>query len=376
MAFKIKLSSNETKLLWNSVKEIIKDHYVEIMNKSKSLRDSFYIVRRYLAEYQQVGKITPEIYNLFDTEEDAYRYYTQDIWTCLERIGFKRPDAKPVGICYWEENTYTTDLISSYLPQARGFIYVEKEGIADKIKEISNYGWVIVASQGQATRQIRKLIKRTGKPCLIVHDYDPDGETISNSIIHPTRRTTHLNLENSNAKELILNDDQINFLVEYYNVPTQPLPNKWVGKWKRDYRVELSAFTVIDTHSGNAVLDFVKSQIKKLEYSLSLNPLDKKRLLTDAVKDTLNYQIEDILTLILRDYKIDGEACKCELTEDIDISKDKEIYNAIKKAVKGIDKKCGWITESDMEEEALEKVPSDFINLTKNSSEKHYNGGK
>ena len=275
MAYKIKLARSDTKKVWGFVKEIIKEHSDKI-SKCSSLRESFYVVRDYLSmDFLHTGKITNNMFNFFSTEEDAYRYYTQDLWVQLERQGYIRPEAKPIGILYWKEKSYTVENIGFILPQIRGFIYVEKEGIADRLKELSNYGWGIVAAQGQATREIRRLIKGTKKPCLIIHDYDPDGEIISNVIESGSKRTTHLDLTNDNATELMLNDEQQTFLLEEYKVPTQPLPNKWEGKWKENYRIELSAFVDIENDSGNSILDFVKAEIKRLGLPLSLEPISK-----------------------------------------------------------------------------------------------------
>jgi len=361
MAYKIKLPKEDMKKLWNAVKEIIREHHQLILNKSESLRDSQYIVRDYLFnEYLPKQKISLEMFNLFKDDPNAYTYFTQDVWTQLEREGYKRPNAKPIGIFYWKEYSYTVDKISAFMPQIRGYIYVEKDGIASKLKELSNYGWGIVAAQGQATRTIRDLIKRTGKPCLIIHDYDPDGDIISDSIEKGSKRTTHLDLINDQATNFLLNDDQVDFLKEkYQNLPIQSLPDKWIGKWKRDYRIELSAFIVIKD-SENPILDFVKAEMKRQGIPISLKPVSKSYLFREAVKDEIIWQVESIIEDILKEYSVEGKSCKVRIG-DIDIKNNEDIITAIKKSITGIEDTANWTSEEDMEEECLEDVPKEWI---------------
>ena len=159
MAYKIQISKEERKKIWNIIRSIIKEHY-DVIKEEKSLRDSFYTVRDYLAkDYLQIGKITSKMFDFFGNDEDSYKYYTQDLWFQLEKEGYERPEAKAIGTFYWKDGEYTIDKIGYWLGQCRGFIYVEKDGVAEKLKKLSNYGWGIVAAQGQATREIRRLIK-------------------------------------------------------------------------------------------------------------------------------------------------------------------------------------------------------------------------
>ena len=121
MAYTKKFSKTEMKLLWNTVKEIIRNNHSMIITKSESLRDSQYVVRDILTQqYLPEGKISLDLITFFMTESNAYTYFTQDIWTQLEREGYERPTAKPIGIMYWEDNSWTVDKIeyNSLLRQA------------------------------------------------------------------------------------------------------------------------------------------------------------------------------------------------------------------------------------------------------------------
>ena len=261
MAFKTKLSKTEMNDLWNSIREIIKAHNDEILQNSETLRDAYYMIRRYLAnDYLQKKKITKAAYKLYESDKEAERYVFQDIYPPLERLGYERPKAKPIGIMWWHNYKHTVDKISDYKSQIRGYIFCEKEGAANKIKELSKYGWAIVAGQGQSTRMIREDLKNTHKPVLILHDYDPDGEIIKDSIKNKTRRTTHLDLDlGEQVIDIGLDEKQTDFLIKEHDAPIQPLTEKWKGiwkidnnlgkkgekKWPKDYRVELSAFTLL-----------------------------------------------------------------------------------------------------------------------------------
>lgn len=361
MAYNIKLSRTDSKILWDAVRQIIRDNHEMIINKSTSLRDSQYIVRDILSkDYLPAGRITQKMFDLFVGEDQAYVSFTQDIWTQLEREGFQRPKPKPLGIFYWMQESYTIEKISAIIPQLRGFIYVEKEGIAEKLKELSDYGWGVVASQGQATREIRELIKGTNKPCLIIHDFDPDGEIISEAIINKTRRTTHLDIANNNAVDFLLNEEQTDFLLENYNVATQPLPNKWRGKWKKDYRIELSAFVIIK-ESENPVLDFVKAEMKRLGFPLSLLPLPNKDLFKEKVGEEIKWQIEYIVEKLLEDHEVEGYSCKARLLEGINIRNDKKVISIIRNAIDKVKGEIDWTSEEDMEAVALGGIPNHWI---------------
>jgi len=353
------------KHLWNCVRETIKNNYQHISIKSASLRESFYIVRDILSKkYLQGGKLSKEEFDYFATDEKAYGYYTQDIWTYFEKnFGYVRPDAKHIGLSYWKELEYTINELNFLDSQARGYIYVEKEGIAQRLKQLSNYGWCVVAAQGQATREIRKLIKQDGRPCLIIHDYDPDGEIIAEAIKNKTRRTAHLDIAlTDNAIDIGLNDEQVDFLRRIYDIPTQPLPTKWKNKWKRDYRVELSAFAVIECESGNAVLDFFKTELKRRDIPLSLTPIDKTGLFKRKVKLSLRMRIDEILDSILDKKVIKGNACKCSLEEQIDLRNNTALKKILESIIDGVsDKNVEWIYESDMEDAALDKTPTSWI---------------
>lgn len=371
MAFLIKTTAKERKDLWNACREIIMAHNKEINENSTNLRDFFYINRDYLFnDYLSKGKITKAAYKLYESDRDAENYVNQDIYSKLEKKGYKRPDAKDIGIMYWKGSKYTVDEVDGYLSQIRGYIFCEKEGAATKIKDISNYGWAVVAGQGNATRSIRKDLKSTNKPVVILHDWDPDGIGIKDGIKNKTRRTSHLDLDlGDRVIDIGLNEKQVDFLIKNYNVPCISLPDKHKGKdkngvlkWPRDYRVELSAFSVVQKLSGYTLLDFVKAEMKKLGMSLSLEPTSKEKLFRIAVKIEIVDQVRDITKKILQEKDISGMACKAKLTKDIDITNNQNIIDAITEALENIEDNVEWVDEEEMEEECLENVPTSWIN--------------
>ncbi len=113
---------------------------------------------------------------------------------------------------------------------------------------------------------------------------------------------------------------------------------------------------------GNPVLDFVIAEMKRLNFPLSLKPISKQHLFKEAVKDEVQWQINNIIDNALDKHEIEGECCGVRLTKDLNIRDNKKIIEAVKLILKGVEKEIEWTTEKDMEEIILEDIPTQGIN--------------
>ena len=357
-----KPSTKEMSKLWKVCSNIMIDNYKESIEGSSNLRDAYYIIRQHLEDdYLNKGIIiTQELYDVYMKEDDVYSYLNQAVWIRVERKGYPRPDAKPIGSVYWNGSSYTPDNIQGISEeQCRGFIYAEKEGVAVKLKELSKYGWAIVTAQGQSTRQIRKDLKATGKICLVISDYDLAGKEIMESIKYKTNRTTHLDINlGDKAEHLIFSDEQIDFLSTQFDIPKQQCLKKDLKKWKKNWRVELSAFTQIKIPNGSSILEFTKAEMKRKGYKISPLPISKTDLFKSKTKILIQDEIINIINSVLENYEIRGESCGCSIeTEKGKIEKNKEVRKVIEDVVENLKENVDWISEKDYENVTLSNIP-------------------
>jgi len=265
-------------VLWPVVQEIIKPHYDEI--KTERLRDGWYIVREYLNnDYLKTGKISQEDYEHF-LKPASYSYYTQDLWPQLERTGFERPDAKPLGIIYSMGDELTISQFEQVSDRARGFIFVEKAGEAEDIKSLSNHGWAVVAGQGYSTRLMRTLFKDDKRPVLVLHDADTAGDWIYKIFDVGSTRTKHLELWLENVIDLGLNEDDSTKL----ELPPQQEAKQY--RDKRKERWELSAFTLLKKRYNleNPVLAYTIAKMKQLGIRITPTPMQLSAMLKCALR--------------------------------------------------------------------------------------------
>jgi 5S rRNA maturation endonuclease (ribonuclease M5) len=251
-----------------------------------------------------IGKeITQEEYNWFRVEEQGYATYRDDVWPELEReYGLQRPEAKPVGVVYDRGVEHPITRLEEVWSQARGFIFVEKADEAGKLRELSEYGWVVVAGQGYPTRLIRQLLKRDDRVVLVLHDWDPDGLGIYRALGFHTRRTKHLGLA---LGERVVDLGLLEHHVKALNLPLQPSPPKYGGR----PRCELSALSVLSVRMGveNPVLAYAVAAM--VSRGLTLSPLEvPKRVifehkvywsLMDAFREVVDGAVREAMKRVL-----------------------------------------------------------------------------
>jgi len=359
--------------LWSAVREVILEHYAVL--KDEFIRDAYYLIRDLTAPL--IGnRITQEGYNWLLTNQ-GYASLRDDIWPSLEqKEGLQRPKAWPVGVVFdqgiekplskLEEDM---ELGLDYVwDQARGFIFVEKGGVAKKLEILSKYGWTIMAGKGYPERLMRKLLKEEEKqrPVLALHDFDEDGFGIYRALGFETRRTRHLDIAlGDRVTDLGLSAEHVKTL----DLPMEPSPPKYKGK----LRVELSGLAVLKLRMGieNPILAYtVAAMIAK---GLTLSPTEVEKMdmmerhirwaLTDGLKGIVEEAVKAITKKIEDEEKFQGTAVKGEL-EDMSILapglKEKLIESGLIQA-----RKTHWIYEKDVDEEARQLTDEKLVELLK-----------
>lgn len=359
--------------LWNVVREIILEHYAVL--KDEFLRDAYYIVGDLIAPF--IGtKITQEDYNWLLTKQ-GYSSLRDDIWPSLEqKHGLERPRAWPVGVVFdngilkpLSELEEKMQMGLEYIwEQARGFIFVEKGGVAKKLEILSKYGWTIMAGKGYPERLMRKLLKEEEKerPVLVLHDFDPDGFGIYRALGFKTRRTKHLDIAlGDRVTDLGLTEDHVKRL----NLPTRPSPPKYKGV----PRVEISALAVLKTRMDieNPILAYTVAAMMAQGLTLSPTELDKlelmKRhmrwLLTDGLSSVVEEAVEVVIEKIEDEEKFQGEAVEGKLETSKIISpgiKDELVKTGLNQAAKTV-----WVYEEEVDEQARAFTDEKLVELLK-----------
>lgn len=247
---------------------------------TERLRDGYYLVREYLNnDYLNTGKINTEQFEHFMSVQ-GYRTYRDDLWPDLEQSkGLERPEAKPSGVIYSLGQEMTISQFDKVYHRTRGFIFVEKAGEAEDIKELSYHGWAIVAGQGYSTRLMRKLFKNDKRPVLVLHDADISGDWIYKIFDVGSRRTKHLDLWLDNVTDLGLNEQDATLL----GLPSQPEAKQYRNKKK--IRFELSAFSVLKHRLGliNPVLAYTVAKITEKGFRVTPRQEEISILLKESI---------------------------------------------------------------------------------------------
>lgn len=357
--------------LWDAVRKIIKENYS--LMKDVRIRDAYYIIGDLVAPL--IGtEITKEDYNWLLTQQ-GYNSLRDDIWTSLEqKEGLERPAAWPDGIVIDQGIIkplleLERDLkrgVEYIWDQARGFLFVEKRGVAERLQPLSEYGWTIFAGRGYPLRLIRRLLKEEEqkRPVLALHDFDRDGKGIYRALGFETRRTRHLDIAlGERVTDLGLIEDQVNKL----NLPRRPSPPKYKGR----LRTELSGLAVLRKRMGieNYYLAFVVAAMILKGVTLSPQEVEKLDMmkrhirwgLTSGLRGIVKEALEEIIEEIEDEDKFQGTAVKGEL-EDMEILapglKEKLVESGLTQA-----RKTHWVYEDDMDEEARELTDEKLLDL-------------
>ncbi|MFH1282342.1 MAG: hypothetical protein ABII27_01605 [bacterium] len=363
---KKKYNKNVSSGFWGIVRQIVRDKYDLL--KTERLRQGYYIVRDELAV--KIGKeITRADFDYFaDSKSDAYNYYTQDVWTQMERKGYKRPEAKPVGSLWTHRGKYPIEYFYLVWNQARGFIFTEKSG--EKLESLTKFGWMIIEPEkGFPTRLIRDECKKDGRPVLAIHDADGSGKAIYRALGEETKRTTHLDISIDDVTDLGLRWDDVKRL----NLAIQPE----VEKYKKESfdRCELESLIVLKSRHGieNPFLDYVIMRMIQEGIKISPTEIKKKELLKVSILSHITHAFREIVDKGVEEFveelKDDGdEAVSVDVGFHVwDEKKDKDliitIKNTAKKLSSKMEKKAEYEYEQDYDDRARDKVSNKFAQL-------------
>jgi len=326
-----------------------------------------------------IGKeITQEDYDWYNTRQ-GYNSLRDDIWPLMEqKHGLTRPKAWPSGVVFDHGTEKTLSMLLKDMErgleyiwdQARGFIFVEKGGVAQKLRVLSEYGWTICAGKGYPERLMRRLLKEEPKkrPVLVFHDWDRDGKGIYLALGFETRRTKHLDIAlNERVIDLGLTESDVKKL----KLPTRPSPPKYKGI----PRVEISALSVLKARMkiDNPILAYIVATLVAKGYKLSPTEVAKldmmqrhmRWLLTDGLSIVVEKAVEAVTEKIKDQQKFQGTAVEGQL-ETLKIIvptlKEKLIETALNQADKTVFK-----YEDDFHKEALQKFANEeMIHLLAN----------
>lgn len=347
-----KLTGKPVNELWKIVEEIVLAGYLLI--KKKDMRDSFYHVREILSK--KIGTtITIEQYYYF---LEKFNYYRDDKWPKWEeKHSITRPTCKDPSYALYNASLKGLAFVKEgefFFSRCQGFIFIEKSGLISQLESLSSYGWVILAGQGQSTREMREQIAKNypGKPILVVHDFDYSGKKIFDVFEEGSRRTKHLNLVFENVVDLGLRKED----VEDLGLPIEPEAEKYRDKQK--WRVELNALTVLTTRRNieNPLLWYIIKRMK--EEGIPLYKEEQSSFI--ALKWEIGYRIrkefediiEPIITKVLEDVK-DEQIIEVELAETVGLKVTDEFKQGILRLSQTYLAKSEYVDSFEREQEIL-----------------------
>lgn len=295
--------------IWSVVEDLVLERYDQLAEER--MRDSYYLVREWLDSLRGDRILDAE----FDYYVENYEYYRDDHWPRMEkRHGIRRPETKPPTVVIEDGTEYTEDHITDAWDRSRGFIFVEKSGMAADLSPLSEHGWLIVAAQGESTRTFREEAATDGtdRPILVVTDSDFYGESIGESIAGHSNRTEHLELWREledRVVELGLTEPDARAL----DLPRERDPTKSPDEW----RTELNALTVLKERLGidDPLLAYVAAKMAARDIPLAPLPVEDPER---TVRDELRTAIEEVLADEI-EAVVDTIIAETDPVDDIDV---------------------------------------------------------
>lgn len=277
--------------IWKVVEEIVLDRYTQIQDER--MRDSYYLIREWLEPLRDSGEILTAEYDYF---VDNYTYYRNDLWPRLEKKhGIRRPDTKPPTIVIEDGDEFTESHLAEAWDRSRGFIFVEKSGMAADLSLLSHHGWLIVAAQGESTRTFREWAAQdsTSRPILAVTDADYYGDGIVETLEGHSNRTEHLGLWHQ-LEGRITPVGLTQADARALELPRERDPTKSPDEW----RTELNALTVLKERMGmeTPLLSYVAAKMDYLDIPLCPLPVpDPRDRVKRALKSALRQALDDVM---------------------------------------------------------------------------------
>lgn len=370
--------------IWTVVEDLVLERIEQIQDER--MRDSYYLLREWLEPLRDGGEITD---GEFDYFVENYEYYRDDFWPRIEeRNGIRRPETKPPTIVIEDGTEFTESHIEEAWGRSRGFIFVEKSGMAADLSPLSEHGWLIVAAQGESTRTFREAAANDGtdRPILVVTDADFYGGSIASSLAGHSDRTEHLELWRdleSRVQEIGLTQADADAL----DLPRERDPTQSPDKW----RTELNALTVMKERHGidEPLLAYVAAKMAELDIPLAPLPIENpdssvRVSVRSAIEDALREQVEDVIDDVVEeidtttdlDSKGDGPLMELRATsgegESVDLG---DIRDDLEEVARTKRKSLFWWRKTRYEQSVKEEIGSEAVDTVASSIAEGAGGG-
>lgn len=172
--------------------------------------------------------------------------------------------------------------------------------MAEQLKPLSRYGWVILAAQGESTRTLREFLANDGtdRPILGLTDADFYGTGIIETLSGESERTKHLDFSALEPRVVDLGLTPAD--AEALDLPDEADPTKSPD----DRRTELDALAVLSTRHGidAPLLAYAVAKMCALGIPVCRRPVDDpaetvrgamRRRLRDAIFDAVDDVVEE-----------------------------------------------------------------------------------
>ena len=266
-----------------------------LVKEAVTERELYYLVRNILA------KVDENLYLEFSTKE-AYNYFLHDLLNRLEAWGIiTKPPADPVGFAIVggvERMIKEIVRYESEMGNFNGIIYVEKRSAAERLKPLSEVGFVILGGKGFPTRLMREIAKKG--QLYVYHDADKAGNDIYRVFSEGAKRLRRIS-ESYAARWIAEHAKDIGlFYDDAVRLGLDPEPEAR-GRAGRRYELEalhakLSSMGIAEPHVA-----YVAYQLEK-RYGVKLRPkvVDPAELYARRVKLVLSIYLDSILDPIVR----------------------------------------------------------------------------
>lgn len=266
--------------LWDTVRNIIEENYEKI--KSIPTKDSYYIITDLLKP--RIGEdINSSEYDYFCSGK-GYSYYCSQFWRNLEETrGLIRPRFIEENVIYMEDEEYDKE-------QIRGIILVEKREIAESIRALCDYGWMIIVGKSIPTEYFGFVMKNDERRILLLHNYGKNGDEQLQNLF----RDAEMDL----SKKEAIADRVIDLgltLDDITKLELPPKPSK--SKTKDIDQYELSALSILQTRMNIEDYLFVYATTKMQINNIVLSPLEISNV--DILKKELNESLHNALNPLI-----------------------------------------------------------------------------
>lgn len=364
------------------VEKIVLEHYDSI-KQIEMMRDVYYFVREKLDKILKNKKITQEEYTYFMDNYEGQ--FVQEWWPYWEKKhGIVRPITKDDTTVWWRNSLYESSDMDRIIKRARGFIFVEKSGMAKQLKPLTKYGFILLSGQGQATRILRERLKATEqgtekRPIITICDYDEYGGIISSVFEDGSKRTSHLDLKFKNLIELGLTKEQ----ADKYKLPYESYTDKKTGKTKQ--RVELNSFIYLKERYNleQPFFTFVVNELQKHIRICELPAIWRELVTTQVSLDIelifdkyIRNLVEKEVDIIIPEEEISIDVKYKNKWDNIKIFSEKKYFKQIEKplqkTIKCLINNTRKVQEKEAEKDNLKELnlPNDTLKFIKQGGTK------